>query len=112
MKKIEAVIRNHKLDTVKTALTKIGIHGMTVTEARGFGRQKGHTENYRGSEYNIDLLPKTKIEIIVNDEHAEKTVASISSSAATGNVGDGKIFVTHLDEVVRIRTNETGTEAI
>ena len=112
MKKIEAVIRNHKLDDVKTALVQGGFHGMTVTEVRGFGRQKGHTETYRGAEYAIDFVPKIKIELVVTSDRTDLAVTTITKAARTGQIGDGKIFVSDLGNVVRIRTGETGNEAI
>jgi len=112
MKKIEAVIRHYKLEDVKNGLTEIGIQGMTVTEVRGFGRQRGHKEVYRGAEYTVDFLPKVKLEIVVSDEDAEKAVGKITEVARTGNIGDGKIFVTPLTEVIRIRTGEAGSEAL
>jgi nitrogen regulatory protein P-II 1 len=112
MKKIEAIIKPFKLDEVKTALTKIGIQGMTVTEVKGFGRQKGHTESYRGTEYAIDFLPKTKLELIVVDDLVPQVVQTIERGAKTGKIGDGKIFVSSVDEVVRIRTGERGKDAI
>ena len=112
MKKIEAIIKPFKLDEVKEALQEVGVQGITVTEVKGFGRQKGHTEIYRGSEYTVDFLPKVKIEIAVSDELTAKVVETISTAARTGKVGDGKIFVTALSEVVRIRTGESGSEAI
>lgn len=112
MKKIEAVIKPFKLDEVKNALNEIGVQGMTVVEAKGFGRQKGHTELYRGLEYVVDFLPKVKIEILASDESADKIVETIANAARTGRIGDGKIFVTELGEVVRIRTGERGDEAI
>jgi nitrogen regulatory protein P-II 1 len=112
MKKIEAVIRHHKLDAVKAALHQIGVAGITVTEARGFGRQKGHTETYRGVEYTVDLLPKIKIEVAVSDRTAPKVIETISNASRTGEIGDGKIFVTDLVECVRIRTGETGEGAL
>lgn len=112
MKKIEAVIRHFKLEEVKTALTAANIVGMTVTEVRGFGRQRGHKEQYRGAEYTVDFLPKLKMELVVNDEEVEKAVKIIIDAARTGKVGDGKIFITSIEEVVRIRTGETGTSAI
>jgi nitrogen regulatory protein P-II 1 len=112
MKKIEAVIKPFKLDEVKTALTKIGIQGMTVTEVKGFGRQKGHTETYRGTEYSIDFLPKTKIELIVVDDLVPQVVQAIERGAKTGKIGDGKIFLSSVDEVIRIRTGERGKDAI
>ncbi len=112
MQKIEAIIRHHKLEEVKEALTKNGIQGMTVSEVRGFGRQKGHKETYRGAEYTVDFLPKVKIEIAVSDDLVAKVVETISAAARTGKVGDGKIFVTPLADVIRIRTGESGSEAI
>jgi len=112
MKKIEAIIKPFKLDEVKEALQGIGIQGMTVSEVKGFGRQKGHTELYRGAEYVVDFLPKIKLDIVVNDDQAEKVVATIQKSASTGKIGDGKLFVTNIDEVIRIRTGETGKNAI
>ncbi len=112
MKKIEAIIRHHKLEEVKEALTKVGVQGMTVVEVRGFGRQKGHKETYRGAEYTVDFLPKVKLELAVEDDAVSKVVTAISDAARTGKVGDGKIFVSELSDVVRIRTGESGTEAI
>ena len=112
MKKIEAIIKPFKLDEVKNALTKIGVQGMTVTEVRGFGRQKGHTEVYRGAEYKIDFLPKSKIELIVTDELVTQVIEAIERAAKTGKIGDGKIFVSSVDEVIRIRTGERGKDAI
>lgn len=112
MKKIEAVIRLYKLEDVKNALTEAGVVGMTVTEVRGFGRQKGHTEMYRGTEYAVDLVPKIKIEIAVNDAQVKPTIDTIIRAAQTGQIGDGKIFVSELAEVVRIRTGETGADAL
>jgi nitrogen regulatory protein P-II 1 len=112
MRKIEAVIKPFKLDEVKEALHEIGIQGMTVTEVKGFGRQKGHTELYRGAEYVVDFLPKVKIEIAVADEMAEKVVEAIVGAANTGRIGDGKIFVLPMEEVVRIRTGERGPAAV
>jgi nitrogen regulatory protein P-II 1 len=112
MKKIEAIIKPFKLDEVKEALHDLGIAGLTVTEVKGFGRQKGHTELYRGAEYTVDFLPKIKMEIVVADEMAAKTVEAVQKSASTGKIGDGKIFVSTLEEVVRIRTGETGETAI
>ena len=112
MKKIEAIVKPFKLDEVKEALQGIGVQGMTVTEVKGFGRQKGHTELYRGAEYVVDFLPKIKIELVVADELADKAVAAISEAANTGRIGDGKIFITTIDEVVRIRTGETGPDAL
>lgn len=112
MKKIEAIIRPFKLDDVRESLTEIGVKGLTLTEVKGYGRQKGHTEIYRGSEYQIDFLPKIKIEVIVSDQFANKVVETILKTARTGQVGDGKIFVSNIDEVIRIRTEESGEEAI
>ncbi|QDT46240.1 P-II family nitrogen regulator [Symmachiella dynata] len=112
MKKIEAIIRHYKLEDVKNALSAIEIHGMTVTEVRGFGRQRGHKEMYRGAEYTVDFLPKVKLEVVVVDDDCTKTVESILENARTGEIGDGKIFVTDLSEIVRIRTGEVGEEAI
>jgi nitrogen regulatory protein P-II 1 len=112
MKKIEAIIKPFKLDDVKEALQEIGLQGITVVEARGFGRQKGHTELYRGAEYVVDFLPKVKIEVIVPDELVEKTVEAIVSAAQTGRIGDGKIFVLPVEDVIRIRTGERGASAI
>ena len=112
MKKIEAIIKPFKLDEVKQKLTSIGNSGMTITEVKGFGRQKGHTELYRGAEYSVDFLPKVKIEILAPSELAAKIVETIRDSAQTGKIGDGKIFVTDVEEVIRIRTNERGEDAI
>jgi nitrogen regulatory protein P-II 1 len=112
MKKVEAVIKPFKLDDVKEALTQLGVYGMTVTEVRGFGRQKGHTELYRGSEYTIDFLPKVKIEVVVPDELVDKVVTAIASAAKTGSIGDGKVFVMPMGEAIRIRTGEKGESAI
>ncbi len=112
MKMVEAIVKPFKLDEVKEALSKAGIQGMTVEEVRGFGRQKGHTELYRGAEYSVDFFPKVKIQILVGDDKAAKVVELISESARTGKIGDGKIFVTPVDEVIRIRTGEKGEEAI
>lgn len=112
MKKVEAIIRHFKLEEVKDALTAAGIHGMTVSEVRGFGRQKGHKEQYRGAEYTVDFLPKAKMEVVVPDDQLELTIDTIMKTARTGQIGDGKIFVTNLDEVVRIRTAETGENAV
>ena len=112
MKKIEAVIRHFKLEEVKDALTAQNIQGMTVTEVRGFGRQKGHKEQYRGAEYTVDFLPKVKIEIVVEDETAQKAIDTIMNTARTGNIGDGKIFVSALTDSIRIRTGETGEESL
>ncbi len=112
MKKIEGIVRPHVFEAVKTALQEVGIVGMTITEVKGFGRQKGHTESYRGSEYKVDFLPKVKVEVVVADDIAEKVVAAFVSSARTGKFGDGKVFVTNLADVVRIRTGEHGEEAL
>ncbi len=112
MKKIEAVIKPFKLDEVKEALHEVGIKGITVTEAKGFGRQKGHTELYRGAEYVVDFLPKVKLEVIIEDALAERAVEAIQQAAKTGRIGDGKIFVSSVDEVIRIRTGEKGADAI
>ena len=112
VKKIEAVIKPFKLDEVKEALHDVGVSGITVTEAKGFGRQKGHTELYRGAEYVVDFLPKVKLEVVVEDSLAERVVEAISYAARTGSIGDGKIFVTNVEEVLRIRTGETGSDAI
>ena len=112
MKRIEAIIKPFKLDEVKEALHEVGIKGITVTEAKGFGRQKGHTELYRGAEYVVDFLPKVKIEIVVPEERLESCVDAIQKAARTGRIGDGKIFVLNVEEAIRIRTGETGAEAI
>ena len=112
MKKIEAIIKPFKLDEIKEELQEIGIQGLTVTEAKGYGRQKGHTELYRGAEYVIDFLPKVKIEVVVSDDMAPRVVETIRSVAHTGRIGDGKIFVLHVEEAVRVRTGETGDQAL
>ncbi len=112
MKKVEAIIKPFKLDEVKEALNEIGIQGITVSEVKGFGRQKGHTELYRGAEYVVDFIPKIKLEIIVSDDTVAKVVETIEQAAKTGRIGDGKIFVTPVEEVVRIRTGERGEEAL
>ena len=112
MKLISAIIKPFKLDEVREALAAIGIQGMTVTDVRGFGRQKGHTELYRGAEYVVDFLPRTKIEVAIADEFFERVIEAIEKSASTGKIGDGKIFVVNLEEVVRIRTGETGAGAL
>ena len=112
MKKIEAIIKPFKLEEVKDALGEIGIEGMTVSEVKGFGRQKGHTEIYRGSEYTVDFLPKIKLEIVVSDSQADSAVSTIVKSARTGKIGDGKVFVSTIDEAVRIRTEEKGEAAV
>jgi nitrogen regulatory protein P-II 1 len=112
MKKIEAVIKPFKLDEVKEALQEVGLQGITVTEAKGFGRQKGHTELYRGAEYVVDFLPKVKIEIVLSDDMVEKAIEAIRRAAQTGRIGDGKIFVSNIEEAIRIRTGESGLDAI
>jgi nitrogen regulatory protein P-II 1 len=112
MKKVEAIIKPFKLDEVKEALHEVGIQGITVTEAKGFGRQKGHTELYRGAEYVVDFLPKVKIEVVMEDALVERAVEAIQKAAYTGRIGDGKIFVTTIDEAIRIRTGEKGADAI
>jgi nitrogen regulatory protein P-II 1 len=112
MKQIEAIIKPFKLDEVKEALTKVGIQGMTITEVKGFGRQKGHTELYRGAEYSVDFLPKVKIQILVPDEKVSQVVDAILQTARTGKIGDGKIFVLPVEEIIRIRTGEKGADAI
>lgn len=112
MKKVEAIVRHFKLEDVKNALTERGIHGMTISEVRGFGRQKGHTEMYRGTEYAVDFVPKVKIEVVVSDVNLSNVVDTILRTAQTGQIGDGKIFVTDLQEVIRIRTGETGEDAL
>jgi nitrogen regulatory protein P-II 1 len=112
MKKIEAIIKPFKLDEVKEALQEVGLQGITVTEAKGFGRQKGHTELYRGAEYVVDFLPKVKIEIVLGDEMVEKAIEAIRRAAQTGRIGDGKIFVSTIEEAIRIRTGESGLDAI
>ncbi len=112
MKKIEAIIKPFKLDEVKEALHEIGLQGITVIEAKGFGRQKGHTELYRGAEYVVDFLPKVKLEVVLPDELVERAVEAIQSAAHTGRIGDGKIFITTVEQAIRIRTGETGDDAI
>jgi nitrogen regulatory protein P-II 1 len=112
MKKIEAIIKPFKLDEVKEALHEVGVSGITVTEAKGFGRQKGHTELYRGAEYVVDFLPKVKLEVVVEDNLAERVVEAITNAAQTGRIGDGKIFVTSVESAVRIRTGERDADAI
>ena len=112
MKKIEAIIRHYKLEDVKNALSEHGINGMTITEVRGFGRQKGHTEMYRGTEYAVDFVPKVKVEVVVGDDHVQEAVDAVIAAAKTDQIGDGKIFVTDLADAVRIRTGETGGEAL
>ena len=112
MKKIEAIIRHFKLEDIKSALTDCGVEGMTITEVKGFGRQKGHTEMYRGNEYAIDFVPKVKVEVVVPEETLKSVIDTIMDKAQTGQMGDGKIFVTDLQEVIRIRTGETGKDAV
>jgi nitrogen regulatory protein P-II 1 len=112
MKKIEAIVRHFKLEDVKNALTEKGVHGMTVTEVRGFGRQKGHTEMYRGTEYAVDFVPKVKIEVVCAESNLQTVIDTVLSAAQTGQIGDGKIFVSELQDSIRIRTGETGEEAL
>jgi nitrogen regulatory protein P-II 1 len=112
MKKIEAIIKPFKLDEVKEALHEVGLAGITVLEAKGFGRQKGHTELYRGAEYVVDFLPKVKIEIVLDDDQVPRAIEAIQQAARTGRIGDGKIFVSNIEEAIRIRTGETGVDAI
>lgn len=112
MKKIEAIIRPFRLDDVREALSEIGVKGMTLTEVKGYGRQKGHTELYRGSEYQIDFLPKIRLEVVVTDKMMDKVIDTISKAAKTGQVGDGKIFVYNVEDVIRVRTGESGEEAL
>ena len=112
MKKIEAVIKPFKLDEVRDALGEVGVEGMTVSEVKGFGRQKGHTEIYRGSEYTVDFLPKIKLEVVVSDENANTSIGAITKAANTGKIGDGKIFVSEIEGAIRIRTEEKGDEAL
>jgi nitrogen regulatory protein P-II 1 len=112
MKKVEAIIRHFKLEEVKDALTAAGINGMTVSEVRGFGRQKGHKEQYRGAEYTVDFLPKVKLEVVVDDADIKRIIETIITSARTGQIGDGKIFVSDLAQVIRIRTGETGADSL
>jgi nitrogen regulatory protein P-II 1 len=112
MKKVEAIVRHFKLEDVKNGLTELGIHGMTVTEVRGFGRQKGHTEMYRGTEYTVDFVPKVKIEVVCRDASLQTVIDTILKAAQTGQIGDGKIFVTDLQDSIRIRTGETGEDAL
>jgi nitrogen regulatory protein P-II 1 len=112
MKKIEAIIKPFKLDEVKEALQEVGIQGITVTEAKGFGRQKGHTELYRGAEYVVDFLPKVKLEIVVADDLVEKAIEAIKKAAYTGRIGDGKIFISNIEQAIRIRTSESGNDAL
>jgi len=112
MKLITAIIKPFKLDDVREALAEVGVEGMTISEIKGFGRQKGHTELYRGAEYSVDFLPKIKIEIVISDEMLDRTIETIVESAHTGKIGDGKIFVTNVENIIRIRTNETGNDAV
>ena len=112
MKKIEAIVRHFKLEDVKNALIEKGITGMTITEVRGFGRQKGHTEMYRGTEYAVDFVPKVKVEIVIDDDRLQKVIDTLLKSAQTGQIGDGKIFVSELVDTIRIRTGETGSDAL
>ena len=112
MKKIEAIVKPFKLDEVKEALQEVGLQGITVTEAKGFGRQKGHTDLYRGAEYVVDFLPKVKLEVVVDDGLAERVVEAIANAARTGRIGDGKIFISQIDEAIRIRTGERGPDAV
>lgn len=112
MKKIEAIIKPFKLDEVKEALQEVGVQGMTITEVKGFGRQKGHTELYRGAEYVVDFLPKVKMEIVVEDKLADRTIEAIINAAKTGRIGDGKIFVSNVEDAIRIRTGERGNDAL
>ena len=112
MKLVTAIVKPFKLDDVREALSEIGVQGITVTEVKGFGRQKGHTELYRGAEYVVDFLPKVKIEIAISDERVDAVIESITRGASTGKIGDGKIFVTNLEQVIRIRTGETGPDAV
>ncbi|HEV2211521.1 MAG TPA: P-II family nitrogen regulator [Verrucomicrobiae bacterium] len=112
MKKIEAIIKPFKLEEVKDALGEVGVMGMTVIEAKGFGRQKGHTETYRGSEYSVDFLPKIKIELVVSEEQADSAIEAIVKTAKTGKIGDGKVFITTVDDAIRIRTEEKGAKAV
>ena len=112
MKKIEAIVKPFKLDEVKEALQEVGLQGITVTEAKGFGRQKGHTELYRGAEYVVDFLPKVRIEIVLDDKMVDQAVEAIMNAARTGRIGDGKIFISTIDEAIRIRTGETGSDAL
>jgi nitrogen regulatory protein P-II 1 len=112
MKKIEAIVKPFKLEEVKDALSEVGVTGMTVTEVKGFGRQKGHTEIYRGSEYTVDFLPKLKVELVIEDEETEAAVAAIIKAAKTGKIGDGKVFVSSVEQAIRIRTEEKGANAV
>ena len=112
MKKVEAIVRHFKLEDIKNALTEAGVNGMTVTEVRGYGRQKGHTEVYRGTEYNVDFVPKVKIEVVCSDKNLQMVIDTVLRSGQTGQIGDGKIFVTNLDNAIRIRTGESGEDAL
>lgn len=112
MKLVTAIVKPFKLDDVRAAISELGVAGVTVTEVRGFGRQKGHTELYRGAEYKVDFLPKVKLEVMVSDEHLDAVVEAITKAAHTGNIGDGKVFVLSMDQVIRIRTGETGKDAL
>jgi nitrogen regulatory protein P-II 1 len=112
MKKVEAIVRHFKLEDVKNALTERGIHGMTISEVRGFGRQKGHTEMYRGTEYAVDFVPKVKIEVVCSDKNLSMVVDTVLRTAQTGQIGDGKIFITDLNDIIRIRTGESGEDAL
>lgn len=112
MKKIEAIIKPFKLDEVKEALQEVGLQGITVTEAKGFGRQKGHTELYRGAEYVVDFLPKVKVEVVLNEDQLDKAVEAIQKAAQTGRIGDGKIFISNIEDAIRIRTGERGADAV
>ncbi|PQO47507.1 P-II family nitrogen regulator [Blastopirellula marina] len=112
MKKVEAIIRHHKLEDVKTALNEMGVHGMTVSEVQGYGRQKGHTENYRGAEYSVDFVPKHKLEIICSDGNLQLVIDTILKSAQTGQIGDGKLFIYDVKQAIRIRTGEMGEDAV
>jgi nitrogen regulatory protein P-II 1 len=112
MKKIEAIVRHHRVESIKEALVAMGLHGMTISEVRGFGRQKGQTETYRGAEYRVDFVPKVKVEVVVENGKLDAAVGAISKAARTGQVGDGKIFVSNLEDTVRIRTGESGSDAL
>ncbi len=112
MKKIEAIVRHHRVEAIKEALVGLGLHGMTISEVRGFGRQKGQTETYRGAEYRIDFVPKVKVEVAVANDKLDSAVAAITKAAQTGQIGDGKIFVSNLEDTVRIRTGESGSDAL
>ena len=112
MKKVEAIVRHFKLEDIKNSLSELGVHGMTITEVRGFGRQKGHTEMYRGTEYTVDFVPKVKIEVICGDDNLQTVIDTILRTAQTGQIGDGKIFIADLDDIIRIRTGEKGADAL